>query len=118
MPDAPRLKFLVDEDLHRGIAQFLQAQGHDVLFVPKGVKNGSVFALAVRTKRTLVSGDKDFLDTTLFPPNKTTGVIVIRTHPPSPANIIPLLETLLRTVPQKTLRGRLVVLEPSGIRIP
>ena len=88
------------------------------MFAPKGVKNGSVFALAIKTKRTLISGDKDFLNTALFPPDKTKGVIVIRVHPPNPANIVPLLERLLADISPKKLSGRLVIFESSGIRIP
>jgi len=36
------MKFLLDENVNRGLAPFLLELKHQVKFVPKGIKNGQV----------------------------------------------------------------------------
>ncbi len=45
------MRFLLDENMRSEVAEFLKGQDHDVMFVPKGLKNGQVLALAQRESR-------------------------------------------------------------------
>jgi predicted nuclease of predicted toxin-antitoxin system len=35
------MRFLVDENLHRDVAEILEANGHDALFIPRGPLRGA-----------------------------------------------------------------------------
>ena len=56
------MKFLLDENIHKGLFQFLQNEGYDVKFSPKSIDDQEVFAIAVKEKRVLLSRDADFID--------------------------------------------------------
>ena len=54
------MRFLLDENVHRKLATFLIAHGHDAARTPKGLTNGAVFALARTESRILITHDEDF----------------------------------------------------------
>jgi len=113
----PKFRFLVDEDLDIDIVHFLRSQDQDVAQVPKGIKNGAVYQLALKTRRLLLSRDKDFTDARLYPTSKTKGIAVVRVHPATPALVIPLLKVLLDSASPKRLKGKLILLEADGLHI-
>ena len=45
------MKFLLDENVPRGLAPFLLELNHQIKFVPKGIENGQVFKLAISILR-------------------------------------------------------------------
>jgi len=67
------MKFLLDENVHKGLFSFLLKLGHDVKLSPKSIKNGEVFALALKEERLLVSRDEDFVN---YPQTEVWGVHV------------------------------------------
>jgi predicted nuclease of predicted toxin-antitoxin system len=75
------MRFLLDENVHRGLFSFLRELGHDVKLPPKGSKNGEVFELAIREERILITRDADFVDHSLFPTGKHAGIFLLRIHP-------------------------------------
>ena len=70
------MRFLLDENIHRGLLAFLTELGHDVQLSPKGLSNGKVFALAASERRILITHDEDFARWS-FPP-KHDGVILVK----------------------------------------
>ena len=42
------MKFLLDENVHRGLFSFLVESGHDVKLSPKGIKNGQVLEISIK----------------------------------------------------------------------
>jgi len=42
-----KMKFLLDENVHRGLFSFLIKLGYEVKLSPKAIKNGEVFRLIV-----------------------------------------------------------------------
>jgi predicted nuclease of predicted toxin-antitoxin system len=54
------MRFLLDENVHRGLLSFLTSLGHDVVLSPKGLSNGEVFNFAISEKGVLVTHDRDF----------------------------------------------------------
>jgi predicted nuclease of predicted toxin-antitoxin system len=73
------MRFLLDENVHRGLLSFLTSLGHDVELSPKGLSNGKVFALANSEKRVLVTHDKDFAANA--PIVNHAGIILLRILP-------------------------------------
>ena len=102
------MKFLLDENVHRGLFSFLTGSGHDVRLSPKSVRNSKLFELALEEKRILITRDSDFLDKTLYPAFKHFGVILLRV----PAVDLELQKKAISRllVKFKDLKGRLVLL--------
>lgn len=84
----PRLRFLLDENVDVRLGAYLKQGGHAVAFVPKGIRNGDVLALAAKEQCILVTHDTDFLDVFLTHNNHTFPIIVLRIHPPTRDRII------------------------------
>jgi predicted nuclease of predicted toxin-antitoxin system len=76
-----RSKFLVDEGLGPGVADVLRLLRYNTIFAPDvglgGHADEDVYAFAWRTKRVLLTHDKDFLNDRKFPFNRNPGVIVL-----------------------------------------
>ena len=113
----PKLKFLADENLRREVVEFLQGYGCDVKTSPKGTKNGLVLRLAINDGRILITHDKDFLDPLLHPVRTTSGILLIRIHPPTVPAICAALDDLFRKLSSSDFKRRLIVLEKDGFRI-
>lgn len=90
-----RRSFLLDENVDVRVGKFLEQEGYDVSFVPKGIRNGEVLALAQKTECILVTHDTDFLDAFVTHKNLSIVIIVLRVHPPTKANTIASLSMLL-----------------------
>lgn len=75
--------FLLDENVDVRVGAFLKQEGHDVAFVPKGIRNGEALALAAKEHRILVTNDTDFLDAFITHKNLSVAIIVLRVHPPT-----------------------------------
>ena len=113
----PKYKLIVDENLRREVVDFLKDSGCDIKIPAKGLKNGQIMRLAIYEERILITHDKDFLDPLLYPPSKTTGVILIRIHPPTVSAICTALEDLFKKLPPESLNKKLIILEQEGFRI-
>ena len=108
------MRFLLDENVHVGVGAFLQGKSHDVNRVPSGIKNGEVIALAIAERRILLTQDKDFLDAKHYAPQKGSGVICLRIHPPVLGQIVQALEGLLSERSESELDGALFSLDAEG----
>ncbi len=75
------MKFLLDENVHRGLFSFLIKLGYEVKLSPKAIKNGEVFRLAVNEKRTLISRDSDFLEFPVYSSSEHFGIVLLRISP-------------------------------------
>lgn len=83
------MRFLLDENIHRGLLPFLTGLGHDVSLCLKGLTNGDVLTLAVSERRALITHDEDFAAQRI--PSAHTGIILVK--------ILPLrLESLKRSL--------------------
>lgn len=100
------LSFLLDENVDVRVGAFLKKEGHDVSFVPKGIRNGEVLALAAKDHRMLVTHDTDFLDAFTTRKHPSTAIIVLRIHPPTKEMLIAALRAFLpeiRTIKSPTI---------------
>jgi hypothetical protein len=81
LPAAPRV--YADANVPAGVVQFMRHDlGWDVLFVVehddlRRAHDRRHFELARQLSRTLVTMDRDYLDDRRYPPDETSGVIVI-----------------------------------------
>jgi predicted nuclease of predicted toxin-antitoxin system len=74
------MKFLIDENVHRGLFFFLKEKGYDVKLCPKGITNGAVFRFSLDENRILITRDSDFLKNELVS-SKHSGIIILRISP-------------------------------------
>jgi predicted nuclease of predicted toxin-antitoxin system len=63
-----------------------------------------------------VTLDDDFGDWAVLPLDKHPGVIRMKTHPPTTANITEILVPLLEEKDQNVFENRLVIVSPRNIR--
>ena len=76
-----------------------------------------VLALAKRNSQVLITFDKDFASPDLYHPTETTGIIVLRVHPPKLKSIQLLLKNLLDSVPVDKFSETLFVATETGVEI-
>ena len=111
------LSFLLDENVDIRVAGFLKNRGCPVTLCPKGLNDNDVLALAKRNSQVLITFDKDFASPDLYRPAGTTGIIVLRVHPPKLKSIQLLLKNLLDSVPVDKFSETLFVATETGVEI-
>ena len=82
------MKFFVDENVSRRIAERLERDGHVVIYgqdVARGAQDADVLALALAQSATVLTEDNDF------------GDLVIRQHLPSAGVLLLRLSGMVRT---------------------
>ncbi|MBI4227303.1 MAG: DUF5615 family PIN-like protein [Candidatus Omnitrophica bacterium] len=111
------MRALLDENIPRRVGEWLGHGGHDVVRVPVGLKNGAVIELARREARVLITRDQDFVDRFVYPPAQSSGLIVLRIHPPTQDQLIAALQRLLSERPETQFTGQLIVVEEHGYHV-
>lgn len=111
------MRFLLDEDVHIKVLDWLAQSGHDVLRVPSGLKNGRVVELACQESRVLITRDKDFANRLMYPPARFPGIVILRIHPPQLEKLIAALQSLFTNLTEDHLRGKLTVVEEQGYHL-
>ncbi len=111
------MKFLIDEDVPAGLVKFLMSVGHDAVRVAPASPDPEIAKRAMRESRILVTLDKDFTNTALYPPREM-NIIHIRIHPPYENTIVGSFRKLLSSIPPVKIQG-LTILEKEGhIKVP
>ena len=62
-----KVKFLCDEDVDARLVKFLVNEGVNISYREKGLKNSKLYSLASKDSQAILTRDKDFLNTALFP---------------------------------------------------
>lgn len=110
-----QLKFLLDENVKRGLLEFLKQKGIDVVFKPKGVSNGKLAGFSVSEQRILVTNDEDFVE---FTKEELFSLILLKIPQDKPEV---LLESFSRLIKEKTkpedFEGKLFILKEQGFEI-
>ena|SRR3989344_5839335 len=75
------MRFLIDENVHKGLYYFLINLEYDVKLTPKSTRNGNLFSLIVAEERILITRDSDFLNISKYSHLNHKGIILLRIHP-------------------------------------
>jgi len=111
------MHLLADENVKGRLVKWLKAESHDVAVAPKGAKNSRLWQLARTSRRALLTNDTDFLNTALYPPATTSGVIVLRVFPLTFVTQQEALRRLFAEVSAAALAGKLVELAREGFEL-
>jgi len=117
------MRFLVDEDLPRSTDSLLQEHGHEVRDVRdiglRGASDAEIITYAHTHGLCLLSSDMGFADIRNYPPEKYSGVVVLRLPAKATSStILTLLESLLvQTNIVSRLSGKLAIVESGRVRI-
>lgn len=117
-----QLKFVIDEDMPRSTAKFLNAIEQTALDIRdhglRGAKDNDIFEFSQKETAILVTGDLGFGNILQFPPGSHHGILIA--HFPNempPKEINEQIENALKTLSENDLSGNLVIIEPGKIRI-
>jgi predicted nuclease of predicted toxin-antitoxin system len=114
------MRIKLDENLPAELVDDLHGAGHDVDSVVSEHLAGqpdTVVANAARTaRRILITLDKGFGDTRMFPPTRHSGIVLFRLRANGRAAVRREVMSALPRLSRRTLAGRLVVVTRSSIR--
>ena len=110
------MKFLIDEDVPVALLKTLKRAGHDAIRVTPSTPDPIIADQARAEGRILITLDKDFTNTKLYPPTQLTTVH-IQIHPPYAKDIIEAFQTLLTTLAADKLSGLILLGKAGVIRI-
>lgn len=114
-----RLK--LDEHLDERLAQRLEAAGHDVSTVRAqgmcGAEDDEIFTRCAREGRCLVTLDLDFANVLRFPPEGSSGLVVLRGRNQLLPAMRHVVENLIIALEKEDPTGRLWVVGTSRLRV-
>jgi len=103
-----KLRFLLDENVHKRLLIFLKSEGYDVISSPKGITNGTLSGLCKSEKRILVTNDTDFQYTKK---DKVYSVVLLRISQYDTESLIKSFSSFVKeNSNQKDLQGKLVII--------
>ena len=115
------MKFKVDENLPKEVAELLVQATHDAVTVNdeglQGSPDNSLAQICRAEERVLVTLDMGFADIRSYPPESLPGLIVLRLAKLDKTSV---LDTVRRTIPligQEPLAQHLWIVEDTRIRI-
>jgi predicted nuclease of predicted toxin-antitoxin system len=116
------MRFKLDENLSRSVAELFRAAGHDVMTVGdqqlRGAADERVFEVATREGRALVTLDRDLGQILRFPPDESPGIIVIDPGPwASHRGLLEGARDLLAMVETRSPTGALCIVEAGRVRV-
>jgi predicted nuclease of predicted toxin-antitoxin system len=115
------VKFIADENVSRSVIQSLMDAGHDVVSVYDiglaGAADDALIRLGIAEGCFIITHDTDLGGLLRYPALESSGVFLIRLHRPSPKNVWRALQRALMSVDETKIRGRVVVIEDTRIRV-
>lgn len=114
--------FKLDENLGPLMQRVIEAAGHDCssVFVQKlsGKSDEVIASVCKHEARCLVTLDMDFANPMRFSPSDTAGIVVLRPGDSrSRSQVLSTVQALLTFVQQRSVAGKLVIVEPTRVRM-
>ena len=109
------MRFIADENIPGLLINSLLDLGHDVVECPKSRPDIAVARLALSQRRILLTLDKDFTNTILFPP-KRFNIIHVAVHPPEKNAVTQAVLRLIANTKVSNLKGLMIVTKDDFIR--
>lgn len=115
------MKFKLDENFGPASSRVFQQRGLDFHTVHAegltGADDPTVLAAAIAEGRVLVTMDHDFGNVLAYPPESTSGVVVVSLPGRVSRRLLAsVLESFLEACENQELRGKLWIVEPGRIR--
>jgi predicted nuclease of predicted toxin-antitoxin system len=115
------MRVKLDENLGMRGAEIFRKHGHDVATVSgqqlQSSPDRELIRICANEDRCLVTLDLDFSQPLQFPPHKYAGIAVLRLpHQADPSDLFHLIEILAQALVRGSIRGRLWIVQRSGIR--
>ena len=115
------MRFKIDENLPVEVADLLRRHSHNALTVTEQQLNGQpdarIAEICRAEQRALVTLDLDFADIRRYPPENSTGIIVLRPATQSISSILQLLRRVLPLLAEQPLMGALWIVDERRVRI-
>lgn len=115
------MKLVVDENVSYSVVEELRSKGWEVIAVAEkkhsGLDDKKVFSLVRREDAVFITRDFHFTNPIRFPTEKTSGIIYLSRGNLSSHEEMNTVIKFLTTHDLKAIKGRLVTLSPSGIKI-
>ncbi len=114
------MKLYLDQMFREDLAARLRAAGHDVVRASDAgqdrADDAEILEHAVSTGRVLVTLYEHFGDWVILPLTRHSGVIRVKTHPPTTRRLTHVLLPFLEKYDQESLRDHLVIVTPTRER--
>jgi predicted nuclease of predicted toxin-antitoxin system len=115
------VRFKVDENLPKEIAELLKAEGHDAVTVYDqdlaGAADSDLSRVCRSESRVILTLDTDFSNIRVYPPEKHPGIIVLRLDQQDKASVLAVVSSLLPLLSAEPLSEKLWIVEPDRVRI-
>ena len=115
------MHFKIDENLPVEVAELLRAAGHDALTVGEQELRGSPDLNLVQVCKTegriLATLDTDFADLRRYPPDKYSGLLVLRLSKQDKPYVLSIFRRILQVLSEEPLIGHLWIVYETRIRI-
>lgn len=115
------MKFKIDENLPAELASDLRAMGHDADTVVDeglgGTSDGILMNVTREESRVLMTMDKGIADVRVYPPDHYAGIVLFRPATQGRGATLAFVRRHLSALLAEELRGRLLVISGSGIRV-
>jgi predicted nuclease of predicted toxin-antitoxin system len=116
------MKFKLDENFGTRTQHIFRESEHDVDSVRdeslQGTSDLRLYQVCCEEKHCLVTLDLDFADVTRFPPDKASGIVVIRVpRNPSLELMERLVRQFLQAAKRESVENRLWIVEIDRIRV-
>ncbi len=109
------MKFLLDENIGKLVARFLEKLGHSasrVRLISPGIEDYRVLDLSISTDSILITSDKDFGELIFKEGQPSTGVIFLRLEDGSSENKIKAIKKVFSK--HKNIKNKFVTVKERG----
>lgn len=115
------MKFKIDENMPIEVAVSLRNAGYDSVTVIEqnlsGTSDANLAAICRKEKRILVTLDNDFADIRTYPPDKFSGIMVMRLNRQDKLHILEVFSHAMPLFPKEPIEKHLWIVEEERIRI-
>lgn len=112
------VRILCDENIPNHVVHYLRQRGFRIVPFRAGSADAEIARQARRHRAILLTFDSDFANILQYPPSWYYGIVRCKCHPPLPETMIPMLAALfLRFRTSAQFKGKLIILEPTAIRV-
>lgn len=111
------LRLLLDENIKKELLRLLKSEGYDVIKAPKGYANGELGKISKSEQRILVTNDRHFTDSSVFPKEKIFSVVWLKIPQDKLESLLKAFSKLLKETKPEDFEGKLIILKEEEFEI-